>query len=404
MRTSFVAYALLVLTACGGGGGVADGTYLQFETVFTHVSAASGVPWVFADRVFQDRGTSPLTELTADSAQRELDGFHGAAVKGATLFSLKADGTVWKSSDGETFTQASTETFTLLSATTERLLALRRVSFGEATVHESRDDGATWTVIGPVDAGFKVGNRETLFFSRPAGALIRVTVGVSDDSAGNTNFANQTYLLTGSTLELVGALRGTNPIQAPPFPVLQTPAGLAVFSEKDQPNNAPDGLSLVLINNPGKTPDVLTGQRVHWASDVLADSFTEALPLGLDSQGRLMVATAGRVMRTVRPLTTSSDDRGRILKGPGCGGRLTHQPDRGSNPTSKMLVKNESGRPLLVRTIDAQQRWRKQGTVEAGASLPAGADVTYGVMVSDPADDTCLLFQALGESGDIVVR
>ena len=60
-------------------------------------------------------------------------------------------------------------------------------------------------LIGPVNAGFTIGNRESQGFSRPAGASIRITMGVSDDSGGNVNFANQTYLLTGNTLELVGA-------------------------------------------------------------------------------------------------------------------------------------------------------------------------------------------------------
>ena len=405
LRSTLLAAALV---SCAGGS--ASGTYLQFENVFTLADGSLGNARLmsFRDRLFADFETS-CAEYK-DGVTVPLNNLRSLVVLQDALYALQADGTVAQSTDGSTFTPvASVEKFTVLGAVDTRLIALRRVGFAEGTVHASSDKGLTWSQLGSIDAGFKVGNFEDLHIGRAAGDRLRLSANVADNQGGqgNTNFASQTFELKGTTLTLVGALRGTNPIFAPPFPSEITADGLAVFVEKDESNLPVDAVSLVLMTNPGSTPDLQTGRRVHWASPLLTDQFTVVQPVGLDSQGRLVVAVGTRLLRTVRPLKASLDDRAVILKGPGCGRRLDFDPDKGSNPRSENVVKNATNKAVLLRYVDAQLRFQRLGILmpqESKDLKQTPVNVTYGVLASDASDDTCLLFQQATEKGTIEIR
>ena len=399
------------LLSCGGPGsdGV-GGTFLQFEraaTVDPSQFAGSAVGLVFGDRFFSTTDGS-LYEVK-ESGATQVEGYRSAfvSVDGATLYASKADGSLWKTADVATWTQVTAGPYAAYGLTTERLLAVQRVSFGIGTLLESKDAGATWSPIGEVKAGYEIGTSDGFSISAVAGTRARVTAQVQDAQPGITYAASQVYLLDGGSLSVVGIYRKNDPVFAPPFPRLVTRDGVAVFTDRDTPNLPSDATSLVLLSNPGATPVLASGKRLRWATPALVDAFTEVTPLGFDSTGRLVVVSAAGALRTVKPLTAGADDSATIFAGPGCGDRNSFGPDVGSNPRPEGAFRNESGKAVLVRWIDAQYRWFKLGTVEAGGSLAlssTNAQVTHGLLVTDPATDACLLFTKLQETGDVTLR
>jgi hypothetical protein len=390
--------ALLPVLGCDFLSAKDDGFYLRFERIEGTSGFPSARPLVFGGRVHWtgDAGTTESTDA-GDVQHGELRWATAFNDKIVGLAGSGAAGVV-TTTDWQSLQTVSNESFDLLASSGTGLVALRRVGLGRFASFFSDDDGATWRPGDELTAGFDIGDGDGATLQNGAFGRVRATITIFAQNAGsNFDFASQTYELQGNKATVVG--RSGNPEierKAPPFPDLVT-GGLAFLPDPE--GMVPfqgDSTSLVVVRGDGADGELSAGQRLRWAI-VGRDASTtngEVGAVGVDDEGRLLLASAGALFRSVNPLG-DDDERASILAGPGCDGRTSWEPPSYDEDSVKTTVRNASGARLTAYQIDTEKRWQWIGLVEDGDELdlniayPRAATPFARVMFTND-DDTCV--------------
>lgn len=350
---------------------------------------------VVGDRIFRTgrAGTAEATE----TGEHEITGISWLTSVGDTYFALQ-QGALVQSTDAETFTPVTPPiNFSELGSAGDTLVALRGKSFGVAELFISKDKGMTWTLLQEVTAGYMVGTMQTRGIGRDMQGRVGIGMGVQDDSFGNVNFASQGYEFTAATGEVKLVSSTKDKLTGPTRPQYVSKDGIAFFNDN---MNVPtdqqgDATHTKVIINPSDTPDLKTARLLRWAKPALPfDSTADLMVLGQDSTGRLLV-WADRIYRSKNPLT-AEDEHAQVLKGPGCDTRHSFTPDLKNDDNVKVTFQNKTGLKVILRYIDNQLRWQRLKELDVGeevivSSLSNNASKeNVRLMVSDPADETCL--------------
>lgn len=390
---------MLLLAGCGAGGAPDNDFYLRFEpwlnpggSIF--IGDFRAVVW--KDRVFQSGGGSTAEMLETGTREIPVGQF---TPMGDTLFGLQ-QGKVVSTTDSITFTEvtSSTSGFSELGGGDGVLVALRGKGIGVAELFVSKDQGASWTQLMDVTAGYTNGTGGSRHVSLAVDGKVIISVGVYDDSFGNVDYAGQAYEFTLATsmIALVQSTKDKSLPGLPPQPQFKSKEGIAFFEDlNDKVDQQGDATNVKVMINPPYRPELKGQPRLRWARPLLPyDASSSVVVLGVDSAGRLLVAS-DKVYRSVNALKTV-DERAQILKGPGCEGRHTWTPDLKNDDDVKVSIENKTGKKVMLRQIDNQMRWQRLRELEVDEkvlvrSLSNNASKQNSrLMVSDPADETCL--------------
>jgi hypothetical protein len=391
--TRFNLLALLTLSACSGGGGANDSFYLRFDQLSVPERAMFSGEFrvaLFQDRIFET-GRSGTAEATTTGV-RELS-VSWLTPMGDELFALR-QGELVKSTDAQTFEPVTPRSnFAQLGGVDGTLVAMKYKSFGVSELFISKDGGLTWTQLADVDSGFTSGTSESRSISRGADGKLFVSVNVLDDTFGNVDYAGQSYQFTAATNEVKLVSSTKQKLVAPIEPDYRSKEGVAFFTDNnDSVAQQGDATNIKVILNPGVGPDLKTGRRLRWTKPALPfDASASVVVLGQDSEGRLLVSSNG-IYRSKTPLKVE-DERALVLKGPGCETRHSFTPDLQNDDSVKVSVQNKTGQKVLLRELDNQLRWQRIKELEDGETVALRnnqAKQNVRLMVSDPADETCL--------------
>jgi hypothetical protein len=402
MHRVAVLSALLVLvlvagTGCDSWTSGDQGFYVRFERLSGEPQR--GVrPLVVGDRIHWTG--SVLTSEATDTGYVDHPELRWATVTDGAIVGLGGSGRsgVLATADWQTFTQVSSENFDLLASSGMGLVALRHASLGRYVLFFSRDDGATWKAGAELSAGFDIGDGDSATLQSGFEGRVRATITIQlTGFDGNVDYASQTYDIDGETATVVGRTGNPEILRTPPpFPDLVTAGGLGLFPDTDgMVLFSGDSTSLVLVRNPADAVDLAAGERLRWAV-VDRDEYTlhgELRALGVDSKGRLLVASPIAVFRSVKAF--EQNERSDILKGPGCDGRSSWDVDDFDDDNVNVTVRNASGLRLTVHQVLEDARWQWIGTLEPDGELalstvfPRAATPNARVMFTNN-DDTCV--------------
>ncbi len=389
-------FFLAALAISCSGAGPDDSFYLRFDPLLspdTQRFIGEFRVALFKDRIFST-GRTGTGEMLATTV-REMD-VTWMTPLGDTAFALR-QGKLVKSSDGDTFTEiAGTNTFDQLGGVDDTLYAMKRKSFGVSEVFMSKDGGVTWTQLVDIDAGTTQGTGESRSISRGFNGKVLLSVGVSDDTFGNVNYAGQSYEFTAATNEfrLVGST--TQKVLAPPWPDYVSKEGITFFQDpNDAIDQQADATNVKVLFTPPSSPDLKTARRLRWARPMLPfDATASMVVLGQDSEGRLLIS-AGAIYRSKAPLKLD-DEKALVLKGPGCETRHSFTPDLANDDSVDVSLENKTGLRVMLRQLDNQLRWQRLKELDVGEQVKIrslsnnAAKQNVRLMVSDPADETCL--------------
>jgi hypothetical protein len=398
LSRSFAALMIVALAGCDLlGAGTDAGFYLRFEPVEGPVSSGSSRPLVLGDAVWWT--TSMDMSGRVESGDVRWPVAWATVVNGVAYGLARDGGGVVKTADGQSFEVVSAEVFDNLGSVDGRLVALRRKSIGRYAMFISEDLGASWRATTDLTAGFEVGDGDNSWITREAGGRLRATIDVfALDERDNANRASQTYDITADEAVVVGRTGNPEVERTPsPFPDFVSDAGLGFFPNRDsliQQLRVGDMTSLTVIRDPGPAPDIASGVPLRWALANRGEQTlgTELTALGVDTAGRLLVASSTQIYRTLNPL--SDDERADILRGPGCAGRSSWYAEW-SDDTTDVIVTNNAGRRLQMWSIDTEMGWTSRGTVEADAEAAFFIMRNTRLMFTAPEDDTCIAVHTL---------
>jgi hypothetical protein len=399
MFRRFVISVVLALAGCSGGGAPDNDFYLRFEPFLNPggpIFVGDFRALVWKDRVFQSNSGASMEMLTEGTREIPVGQF---TPLGDTLFGLQ-NGKLVSSTDSLTFTDvtSSTQGFNAMGGGDGVLVALRSKGIGVAELFVSKDQGANWTQLMDVDAGFTTGTGGSVHVSLAVDGKVVISVGVYDDSFGNVDYAGQAYefTLASSMIALVSSTKDKSLPGLPPQPQFKSKEGIAFFVDPNETvDQQGDATNVKVMINPPYRPELKGQPRLRWARPLLPyDASSSVVVLGVDSSGRLLVAS-DKVYRSVNALKTT-DERAQILKGPGCEGRHTWTPDLKNDDQVEVTFENKTGKKVMLRQIDNQMRWQRvreleiDETVQLNKIRSALSRQNVRLMVSDPADDTCL--------------